>query len=81
VRTIDKFEELESRIIRTVELVKTTQKDLVNARAHISRLELELEELRRERELVKNKVETLLEHLSSLTEETSVESEVASNRR
>jgi hypothetical protein len=78
---IEKFEELENRIIRTVELVKTTQKELAGARAHISRLEREVEELRRERELVKNKVEVLLENLSSLTEETSVQREAASNRR
>lgn len=78
---IEKFDELEKRITRTVELVKTTQKDLVAARAQIGRLEREIEELRRERELVKNKVETLLENLSSLTEETSAQSEAASNRR
>jgi len=80
-RAIEKFEELENRIIRTVELVKTTQKELASARAQISRLEIEVDELRRERELVKNRVEILLENLSSLTEETSVESEVAANRR
>jgi len=78
---MEKFQELESRIVRTVDLVKTTQKELAGARAYISRLERELEELRRERELVKNKVELLLENLSSLTEETGVQAETASNRR
>ena len=77
----EKFEELESRIIRTVELVKTTQKELAGARAHIVRLEREVEELRRERELVKNRVELLLETLSGLTEETGAETETASHRR
>jgi chromosome segregation ATPase len=75
----DKFVELETRILRTIELVKTTrlerdrvERDLSNARATISSLEKELEQLRRERDLVKNKVESLLETLSELTEETVV---------
>ena len=75
----DKFEELESRITRTVELVKTTrqereqaEKDLTVARRQIVALERELEQLRRERDLVKNKVESLIEMLSELTEETLV---------
>jgi len=75
----DKFEELESRITRTVELVKTTrqereqaEKDLTVARRQIVALERELEQLRRERDLVKNKVESLIEMLSEFTEETLV---------
>ena len=78
---LEKFDELETRIVRTVELVKTTQKELAAARVQIGRLEREIEDLRGERELVKKKVEILLENLSSLTEETGVQSEVASNRR
>jgi chromosome segregation ATPase len=76
---MDKFEELESRITRTVELVKTTrqareqaEKELAIARKQIVALERELEQLRRERDLVKNKVESLIEMLSELTEETLV---------
>jgi chromosome segregation ATPase len=76
---IEKFEELETRILRAVELVKTTrrekdalEKELAGARAQISRLEREMGELSREREMVKNKVESLLENLSELTEETLV---------
>jgi chromosome segregation ATPase len=75
----DRFAELETRILRTIELVKTTRQErdraeteLSAARATIGRLEKELEQLRRERDLVKNKVETLLETLSELTEETVV---------
>ena len=75
----DKFSELESRIMRTIELVKTTrqekdkaEKELFAARSQIRNLERELEQLRRERDLVKNKVESLLENLSELTEETLV---------
>ena len=52
---MEKFTELENRIVRTVELVKNTQKELAGARAQISRLEGELEELRRERELVEER--------------------------
>ena len=68
----DRFAELETQIIRTIEVVKTTRQDLASARAQIKTLERELEELRRERDLVKNKVESLLESLSELTEETVV---------
>ena len=75
----DKFEELENRITRTIELVKTTrhekaqaERDLADARKQIAYLERELDQLRHERELVKNKVESLLEMLSELTEETLV---------
>ena len=68
----DHFAELETKIIRTIDLVKTTRQDLAAARAQIKNLERELEQLRRERDLVKNKVETLLETLSELTEEPVV---------
>ena len=75
----DEFEELENRIARTIELVKTTrqekaqaEKDLAAARKQIGILERELDQLRHDRELVKNKVESLLEMLSELTEETLV---------
>ena len=75
----DKFSELEVRIMRTIELVKTTrqekekaEKELFTVRAQVSRLERELDQLRRERDLVKNKVESLLENLSELTEESLV---------
>ncbi|PYS01228.1 MAG: hypothetical protein DMG15_24695 [Acidobacteria bacterium] len=75
----DKFDELETRISRTVELVKTTrqeqaqtEKELASARRQIAALERELEQLRRERDVVKNKVESLLEMLAKLTEETLV---------
>ena len=75
----EKFTELETRIVRTIELVKTTrqerdraEKELGAARSTIASLEKELEQLRRERDLVKNKVESLLETLSEITEETVV---------
>ena len=76
---MDKFEELENRITRTVELVKTTrqekdqaEKDLAITRGQIVALERELGQLRHERDLVKNKVESLIEMLSEFTEETLV---------
>ena len=76
---MDKFEELESRITRTVDLVKATrqerdqaEKELAIARKQIAGLERELEQLRRERDLVKNKVESLIEMLSEFTEESLV---------
>ena len=75
----DRFSELETRIMRTIELVKTTrqekekaEQELLNARSQIKNLEREIEQLRRERDLVKNKVESLLENLSELNEETFV---------
>jgi chromosome segregation ATPase len=75
VTAADKFAELEDSIIRTIELVKSTRKqketaerELGFAQKQILRLEEEIEELKQERNLVKNKVESLLENLSELTE-------------
>ena len=77
--TFDKFDELEGRINRTVDLVKTTrqekaaaERDLAAARSQIKMLERELEQLKQERDLIKNKVESMLDTLSELTEETVV---------
>jgi uncharacterized coiled-coil DUF342 family protein len=61
----DKFDELESRVNRTIEHVKSLRKQ-------IAALEREVEQMRRERDVVKHKVESLLEMLSELTEETLV---------
>ena len=76
---VDKFVELEARIVRTIELVKATrlekaaaEKELAMSRKNVDRLEHEIEELRQERDLVKNKVESLLDNLSELTEESVV---------
>jgi chromosome segregation ATPase len=76
---VDKFVELEARIVRTIELVKATrlekataEKELATSRKNVERLEREIEELRQERDLVKNKVESLLDNLSELTEESVV---------
>jgi septal ring factor EnvC (AmiA/AmiB activator) len=84
----EKFAELETRIGRTVELVKTTRqenegllRELAAARSNMTRLEREVEELKRERDVIKNKVETMLEALSELSDETGIESQAASNRR
>jgi hypothetical protein len=79
ISSTDTFAELETRILKTIELVKSTRQErdraeteLTSARNQILRMEKELEQLRRERDLVKNKVETLLETLSELTEESVV---------
>ena len=68
----DSFAELETKIVRTIDLVKVTRQELAAARTQIKNLEREVEQLRRERDLVKNKVESLLETLSELIEETVV---------
>jgi hypothetical protein len=68
----DPLAELETKIVRTIDLVKTTRQELSAARAQIKNLEREVEQLRRERGLVKNKVESLVETLSELIEETVV---------
>ena len=75
VTAVDKFAELEARISRTSELVKTTrterdnaERELAMAKRQVSTLENEIEVLKRERELVKNKVESLLDNLTELTE-------------
>jgi uncharacterized coiled-coil DUF342 family protein len=81
----EKFAELETRILRTVELVKTTrqekdalEKELAGSHSEIAALKRDLEELRRERDMIKNKVEALLESLAEL-EEPGVETEAAAN--
>ena len=73
----DKFEELENRIMRTIDIVKTTrhekaqaEKDLGAARKQVDALERELDQLRQERDLVKGKIESLLEMLAEISEET-----------
>ena len=68
----DPFTELETKILRAIDLVKTTREELAAARAQIKTLERELEQLRHERDVVKNKVESLIETLSELTEEQVV---------
>jgi chromosome segregation ATPase len=75
VTAADKFAELEDRIIRTIDLVKTTRKqkdaaerELTFAQKQIARLEEEIEGLKQERDLVKNRIEILLENLSEITE-------------
>lgn len=72
---VDRFTELEERITRTIQLVKATkdEKDalanqLESSRREIRKLEAELDELRRERDLIRAKVESLLGSLSELTE-------------
>jgi len=79
ITAVDKFSELENRIARTIELVKTTReekdaasRELALALKRIGELERENEDLKRERELVKNKVESMLDNLSELTEGTLV---------
>ena len=76
---LDKFSELEERILRTIEAVKSTRaeketadKELALARARIDRLVRELDQLKGERDLIRVKVESLLEILSELTEESLV---------
>ena len=75
VTTTDKFAELENRIARTIDLVKSTRKErdslereLGSARRQIAQLEEELEGLRQERDVIKSRVETLLDNLTELTE-------------
>ena len=75
----DKFLALEGRIMQTIELVKRTrrekqiaEKEMFEARSQVARLERELEHLRRERDVVKNKVESLVAMLSELGEESFV---------
>lgn len=71
----DRFAELESRIVRTIELVKATrlekekaERELAIARSAVGRLEREVDELKRERDVVKTRIESLLDNLSELNE-------------
>jgi chromosome segregation ATPase len=83
----DKFSALETRIMETIELVKKTrqekqiaEKEMFAARSEVARLERELEQLRRERDVVKNRVESLVEMLSELGEESLVSGESKNDR-
>lgn len=74
-----KFDELEARILQTIELLKTTRRDkdllekeLASERRLAAGLEKDLTEFRRERAVIQGKVETLLETLSELSEESLV---------
>ena len=76
---VDKFVELEDRIARTIELVKETrkekaavEKELAAAKRNLDRLELELEDMKQERDVIKNRVEALLDKLLEVTEESVV---------
>jgi chromosome segregation ATPase len=75
VTAAEKFAELEDRIVQTIQLVKAMRKqkdaaerELSFAQRQIARLEDEIEELKQERDMVKNKIETLLDTVTELTE-------------
>jgi cell division protein FtsB len=77
--TVDKFAELEARIARTIDMVKTmrrekeaAEKELAAVRSRADRLEREMAELKNDRDVIKNKVETLLDSLAALTEDALV---------
>jgi cell division protein FtsB len=77
--TVDKFAELEARIARTIDMVKTmrrdkeaAEKELAAVRNRADRLEREMAEMKNDRDLIKNKVETLLDNLAALTEDALV---------
>jgi cell division protein FtsB len=77
--TVDKFAELEARIARTIDMVKTmrrdkeaAEKELAVVRSRADRLEKEMAELKNDRDVIKNKVETLLDSLAALTEDALV---------
>jgi cell division protein FtsB len=77
--TVDKFQELEARIARTIDMVKTmrrdkeaAEKELAAVRSRADRLEREMAELKNDRDVIKNKVETLLDSLAALTEDALV---------
>jgi chromosome segregation ATPase len=75
----DKFDDLEERILRAVEVIKSTrtekeaaERQITLGQAQIAELQKELDQLRHERDLIRTKVESLLEVLSQLTEDTVV---------
>jgi chromosome segregation ATPase len=78
---LDKFTELENKVFRIVELFRTVklqkeslEKDLLKSKsqmeqsqAEIDRLKVELQEYRKEKDLVRDKVESMLKNLEKLT--------------
>ena len=68
----DKFDKLEARIIQTIELLKTTRREKDLLEKELAGVRRELLEFRRERGVIQGKVESLLETLSELSEESLV---------
>ncbi len=68
----DKFDKLEARIIQTIALLKTTRREKDLLEKELAAVRRELTEFRRERAVVQGKVESLLETLSELSEESLV---------
>ena len=68
----DKFDKLEARIIQTIELLKTTRREKDLLEKELAGVRRELLEFRRERAVIQGKVESLLETLSELSEESLV---------
>ena len=70
--TVDGFPELEERILRAVEVIKSTRAERATAEKELAMARAQIERLERERDLIRNKVESLLKMLSELTEESLV---------
>ena len=68
----DNFSELEQRILHAVEVIKSTRAEKEIAHKQLAMAQGQIERLERERDLIRNKVESLLEMLSKLTEESLV---------
>jgi chromosome segregation ATPase len=80
VNALDKFTELENKVFRVVELFRTVklqkeslEKDLLKLKSQleqsqveIDRLKAELLEYRKEKDLVKDRVESMLKNLEKL---------------
>jgi predicted nucleic acid-binding Zn-ribbon protein len=76
---VEKFTDLEERIMRAIEVIKSTRMEkeaverrLQSAQAEIAKLEHELEQLHRERDLIRTKIESLVDALSSQLAEGTV---------
>ena len=73
----DKFSELEQRILRAVDVIKSTRAEKEIAQKQLAVAHSQIERLERERDLIRDKVESLLEMLSEITEESHVWSETS----
>ncbi len=72
VSAMDKFSELEQRILNAVQLIKSTRAERETAEKELALAHAQIERLEQERDMIRHKVESLLELLSELTEESLV---------
>ena len=68
VSPVDQFSELERRILHAIEVIKATRAEKEVVENELALAKAQIERLERERDVVRTKVESLLETLAEITE-------------